>query len=67
MMRYSEFELDRAQAHSIATFAETIHEKMDFFDSNEVAFSDQSTMLLDELTGLKDQMMENLDLVIERD
>ena len=39
----------------------------DFFDSNEVAFSDQSTMLLDELSGLKEQMMENLDKVIERD
>ena len=39
----------------------------DFFDSNEVAFSDQSTMLLDELSGLKEQMMENLDQVIERD
>ena len=39
----------------------------DFFDSNEVAFLDQSTMLLDELSGLKEQMMENLDQVIERD
>ena len=32
-----------------------------------MAFSDQSTLLLDELSGLKDQMMENLDKVIERD
>ena len=32
-----------------------------------MAFSDQSTLLLDELSGLKDQMMENLDKVVERD
>ena len=39
----------------------------DFFDSNEVAYSDQSELLLGELSGLKDAMMENLDKVIERE
>ena len=39
----------------------------DFFDSNEVAYTDQSETLLNELSGLRDQMMENLDKVIERD
>ena len=32
-----------------------------------MAYTDQSELLLDELSGLKDAMMENLDKVIERE
>ena len=38
----------------------------EFFDSNPVGFSDQTDQLNDELRGLRDSMMENLDKTIER-
>jgi len=39
---------------------------MEFFDSDPVGFSDQTDKLNEELAGLRDSMMENLDKTIER-
>ena len=63
---YTATEIQKARAYQLETFTETIKDKIEFYNSNPVGYSDKTDQLFNELNNLKAQMIENLDKSLER-
>lgn len=65
---YSQHDIDNARGYSLKSFGvEFLKPKMQAYNDNPEMFNDKADVLLNNMLHLKDNMVENIESLIQRD